>query len=112
MLLSCGDSVQPAAKAEQRAGGAEDVPAPVPQPSPAAQCPGVGKMGDRLLHQRAQPCLQAVVGPLLGGEPVDGAAVPTGACQCSRVLAMPRNPRSRRLATSTWSSTRPVLPAG
>src|SRR5215218_5183480 len=28
---------------------------------------------------------------------------PTGACQCSRFLARPRNPRSSRLATSTWS---------
>src|SRR6266568_4629906 len=30
---------------------------------------------------------------------------PTGACQCSRVLASPRNPRSSRLGTSTSSST-------
>src|SRR5215216_1930941 len=29
---------------------------------------------------------------------------PTGACQCARVLAMPRNPRSSRLATWTSSS--------
>src|SRR6266511_3119807 len=32
---------------------------------------------------------------------------PTGVCQCSRVLASPRNPRSSRLATSTPSSTPP-----
>jgi hypothetical protein len=30
---------------------------------------------------------------------------PTGACQCSRVLAIPRNPRSSRLATPLASST-------
>src|SRR6266700_5938600 len=76
MVLSCGDAVQPAAEADERAGGAEDVPDAVQQPAPAAQRPGVGEMGDRLLDQRAQPSLQAVVGPLLWGEPVDGAAVP------------------------------------
>jgi hypothetical protein len=32
-------------------------------------------MGDRLLHQRAQPRLLPVVGPLPISEPVDGAAV-------------------------------------
>ena len=32
-------------------------------------------MADRLLHQRAQPRLHAVVGPLGVAEPVDGAAV-------------------------------------
>src|SRR4029450_13757269 len=32
-------------------------------------------MGDRLLHQCAQPSLQAVVGPLGVAEPVDGATV-------------------------------------
>src|SRR6266542_3764002 len=35
---------------------------------------------------------------------------PTGACQCARVLASPRNPRSSRLGTSTPSST-PSSPA-
>src|SRR6266511_3568839 len=35
---------------------------------------------------------------------------PTGACQCWRVLASPRNPRSSRLGTSTPSST-PSSPA-
>src|SRR6266542_2331702 len=35
---------------------------------------------------------------------------PTGACQCWRALAMPRNPRSSRLATST-SSSAPSSPA-
>jgi hypothetical protein len=53
MLLSCGDSVQPAAKADQRDGGAVDVPDPVQQPAPAAQRPGACQVGDRLLHQRA-----------------------------------------------------------
>jgi hypothetical protein len=33
-------------------------------------------MSDRLLHQRAQPRLQAVEGPLGVAEPVDGAPVP------------------------------------
>jgi hypothetical protein len=71
MRLSCGNPVQPAAQADQRAGGPVDVPDPVQQPAPAAQRPGIGQMGDRLLHQRAQPCLQAVERPL-------GV---TGACQ-------------------------------
>ena len=68
MLVSCGDPVEPAAEAGQRASGAEDVPDPVQQPSPAAQRPGVGEMGDRLLHQRPQPRLLPVVGPLGVGE--------------------------------------------
>jgi DDE superfamily endonuclease len=76
MPLSRGDSVEPAAQTDQRAGGAEDVPDPVQQPAPAAQRPGIGQMRDRLLHQRAQPRLQAIVSPLLGAEPVDGAPVP------------------------------------
>src|SRR5512132_1210165 len=76
MLTLCGLPVEPAAKADQRASGPEDVPDPVQQPPPAAQRPGVGEMGDRLLHQRPQPRLLPVVGPLGAGEPVDGAAVP------------------------------------
>jgi hypothetical protein len=75
MLLSCGDPVEPAAKADERAGGAEDVPDAVQQPPPAAQRPDVGQMADRLLDQRAQPSLQAVVGPLGVAEAVFGAAV-------------------------------------
>src|SRR6266545_4719083 len=75
MLVSCGDSVQPAAEADQRASGAEDVAGAVQQPPPAAQRPRVGHMGDRLLHQRPQPRLEAVVGPLRLGELVLGAAV-------------------------------------
>jgi hypothetical protein len=67
MLLSCGDSVPPAAEADQRAGGPVDVPHAVQQPAPAAQRPGVGQMGDRLLHQCAQAHLQAVAGPPAGG---------------------------------------------
>src|SRR6266508_4027499 len=39
MLVSCGDSVQPAAEADQRASGAEDVAGAVQQPPPAAQRP-------------------------------------------------------------------------
>jgi hypothetical protein len=37
MVLSCGDPVQPAAEADERAGGPEDVPDAVQQPPPAAQ---------------------------------------------------------------------------
>src|SRR5215216_1129577 len=75
MLASCGNSVQPAAEADERAGGPVDVPDAVQQPPPAAQRQGVGQVGDRLFHQRAQPCLQAVERPLLLGELVFGAAV-------------------------------------
>jgi hypothetical protein len=71
MLLSCGDSVEPATQADQRAGGPEDIPDPVQRPPPAAQRPRIGQVGDRLLHQRAQPCLQPVERPLLAGEPSD-----------------------------------------
>jgi hypothetical protein len=110
MPLSCGDSVQPAAEADECAGGAEDVPDAVQQPTPAAQRPRVRQLANRLLHQRAQPSLQAVERPLGVAEAVLGAAVPTGACQCSRVLVVPRNPRSSRLATSTPSNA-PCSPA-
>src|SRR6266545_2422977 len=75
MLVSSGDPVQPAAEADQRASGAEDIPGAVQQPAPAAQRPGVGEMPDRLLDQRPQPRLEAVVGPLCLGELVLGAAV-------------------------------------
>ena len=40
---SRGDPVHPAAEAGEPAGGPEDVPDPVQQPPPAAQCPGVGR---------------------------------------------------------------------
>ena len=76
MLASCGNSVQPAAEADECAGGPVDVPDAVQQPAPAAQRPGACQMGDGLLDQRAQPCLQAIVGPLLRAEAVDDAAVP------------------------------------
>jgi hypothetical protein len=62
MVVSCRDPVQPAAQADQHAGGAEGVPDAVQQPAPAAQRPGACQMGDRLLHQRAQPRLLAGVG--------------------------------------------------
>lgn len=65
--------LEPAAQAHQRASGPKDVPDAVEQPSPAAQGPGVGQMADRLLHQGAQPCLHAVIGPLPVGEPPDAA---------------------------------------
>src|SRR5215204_7257929 len=100
-----GDSVQPPAEADQRPGSAVQIPNPVEPAPPAAQRPGIGQMPDRLLHQRAQPRLAAVVGPLPVREPVLGRRSPTGACQCSQRLAMPRNPRSSRLATPLASST-------
>jgi hypothetical protein len=74
--VSCGDSVEPAAEAGQRAGGPVDVADAVQQPASAVQRPGVGQMADRLLHQRAQPCLHAVERPLGVGEAVLGAVVP------------------------------------
>src|SRR6266508_1070708 len=46
MLLSCGNPVQPAAEADERADGAVDVPDAVQQPAPAAQRPGIGQVGD------------------------------------------------------------------
>src|SRR4029450_10062006 len=52
---SGGAPGEQAAEADQRPSGAEDIPEAVQQPPPAAQRPGVGQMGDRLLHQRAQP---------------------------------------------------------
>src|SRR5213078_1766135 len=60
---SRGYPVQPAAKADERAGGPEDLLDAVQQPAPAAQRPGVGEVADRLFHQGTQPSLQAVVGP-------------------------------------------------
>ncbi len=76
MLSSCGDPVQPAAQADQRAGGPVHIPHPIQQPPPAAQRPGVGQMADRLLHQRPQPRLAAVARPLAVGEPLLGPAIP------------------------------------
>src|SRR5512132_2887420 len=73
---SCGDSVQPAAQADQRTGGPEDLPDTGQQPTPPPQRPGACQMGDGLLDQGSQSCLQAVVGALVVAEPVDGAAVP------------------------------------
>jgi hypothetical protein len=58
--FSCGNPVQPAAEADQRAGGPEDITDPVQQPPPAAQRPRACQVGDHLLHQRAQPRLQPV----------------------------------------------------
>src|SRR6266511_2548168 len=92
MVLSCGDSVQPAAEADQRAGGPVDVPDAVQQPAPAAQRPGVGQVGDGLLHQRAQPRLQAVERPLRVAEPVLGAAVPDRGVPVPAALGQPAEP--------------------
>src|SRR6266542_3196336 len=69
------DSGQPAAQAHQRPGGAEHLPDAIQQPPPAAQRPRVGQMPDGLLHQRPQPCLLPVVGPLRLAELVFGAAI-------------------------------------
>jgi hypothetical protein len=104
MVLSCGNSVQPTAEADQRAGGPVDVPDAVQQPAPAAQRPGVGQVRDRLLHQRAQARLQAVEGPLGVAEAVLGAAVPERRVPVLARLGQPPEPRSSRLATSTSSS--------
>jgi predicted ATPase len=71
---------------------------------------GVGEMADRLLYQRAQSCLQAVVGSLLAGEPVDGAAVPDRCVPVLARLGHAPKPRSSTLGTSTPSST-PCSPA-
>src|SRR6266511_1545607 len=105
MVLSCGDSVQPAAEADQRAGGPVDVPDAVQQPAPAAQRPGVGQVGDGLLHQRAQPRLQAVERPLRVAEPVLGAAVPDRGVPVPAVPGQPPSSHSR----SPWTvdSARP-----
>src|SRR6266498_2613875 len=92
MLVSCGNPVQPAAEADEHAGGAEDVLDAVQQPAPATQRPGVGQVGDGLLHQRAQPCLQAVVGPLGVAEAVDGAAVPDRGMPVLAGLGQPAEP--------------------
>jgi hypothetical protein len=51
--FSCGNPVEPAAEADERASGPEDIADPVQQPAPAAHRPRVGKVGDHLLHQRA-----------------------------------------------------------
>src|SRR5512133_3163261 len=89
---SCGNPVEPAAEADERAAGAEDIPDAVQQPAPAAQRPGVGQVADRLLDQRAEPCLQAVVGPLGVAEPVDGAAVPDRRMPMLARLGQPAKP--------------------
>jgi hypothetical protein len=39
--------VEPAAEADQRGGGPEDIPGPVQQAAPAAQRPGSGQMPNR-----------------------------------------------------------------
>jgi hypothetical protein len=70
------DPVQPPTQADQRAGGPEDIPDPIQQPPPAGQRPRVRQMGDRLLHQRAQPRLHAVERPLPTGAPILGPPVP------------------------------------
>src|SRR6266498_1749044 len=72
MVLSCGDSVQPAAEADQRAGGPVDVPDAVQQPAP--------------------PRLQAVERPLRVAEPVLGAAVPDRGVPVPAALGQPAEP--------------------
>jgi hypothetical protein len=104
-MFFMSDPVEPAAKADQRARGPEDVPDAVQQPTPAAQRPGVGQLGDRLLHQRAQPSLHVVERPLPVAEPVPGAAIPDRRVPVLATLGQPAEPRSSRLATATSSST-------
>src|SRR5215216_3235678 len=111
MLVSCGDPVQPAAEADQRAGGAEHVSGPVQQPPPAAQRPGVGQVADRLLHQRAQPCLQAVVGPLRVAEPVDGAAVADRRVPVRPGLGQAAEPAVQQAGDTSTSSSASSSPA-
>jgi hypothetical protein len=94
---SRGDPVQPAAQAHQRPGGPEDVVDPVQQAPPATQRPGACQMGDRLLHQRAQPRLEAVERPLPVGEPVFVAAVPDRRVPVLACLGLgTRGPAGRR----------------
>jgi hypothetical protein len=90
--FSYGNPVQPAAEADQRAGGLEDITDPVQQPAPAAQRPRVGKVGDRLLHQRAEPRLQPVERVLGVAEPVLGAAVPNRRMPVLPPLGQPPEP--------------------
>jgi hypothetical protein len=110
MLLSCGNPVQPAAEADERADGAVDVPDAVQQPAPAAQRPGIGQVGDDCSTSARSPACRRLSARWA---PVSRSMVrrsPTGACQCWRPLAIPRNPRSSRLTTSTLSSS-PCGPA-
>jgi hypothetical protein len=76
MLLSCRDAVDPSTEADERRGGPVDVPDPVQQATPAPQRPRVGQMPDRLLHQGAQPGLEAVVVAFGRRALVFGASVP------------------------------------
>lgn len=76
MLVSDGYPVQPPAETDQRPGSAEDAPDPAEPAPPPAQRPGVGKVADRLLDQRAQPRLATVERPLRVGEPVFATPVP------------------------------------
>jgi hypothetical protein len=97
--------MQPSAEADQRAGGAVGVADPVEQATPAAQRPGLGEVADRLLYERAQPCLELVVGVFVLGEPVLGASFADLGVPVLAVLAIPRKPRSTRAATAVVSST-------
>jgi hypothetical protein len=56
--------------------GPEDATDPGQQATPAAPRPGAGQLPDRLLHQRAQAGLVAVVGALSVGQPILGPPVP------------------------------------
>jgi len=76
MLRSCRAGVDPSAEADERRGGPVDVPDPVQQATPAPQRPRVGQLPDRLLHQGAQPGLEAVVVAFGRRALVVGASVP------------------------------------
>ena len=102
---SGGDPVQPAAEADQRRGGPVDIPDPVQQAPPARSAQALARCPiDCSTSARSPACRRLNARcPSLGRSLVRRS--PTGACQCPRVLAMPRNPRSSRLATPLASST-------
>jgi hypothetical protein len=64
------------------------------QPTWSGRTPAtsVGQMRDGLLDQRVQPGLQTVVGSLLVGEAVDGAAVPDRGVPVLAHLGQPAEP--------------------
>jgi len=68
--------MEPSAEADQCGGGSVDGTDPVQQATPAAQQPGAGQLPDRLLHQRAQAGLVAVVGALSVGAPIPDLGMP------------------------------------
>jgi hypothetical protein len=78
--------------AGQRAGGAEDVPDAVQQPTPAAQRPRIGQMPDRLLTSARGPACKRLNARRASLTRSLVLRSPAGACQCPRPSARPRNP--------------------